>query len=1324
MTTRLRRIFGWMWRWAWRWTRRLAYLSLTLVLLFAVLAWLGVIDRWARSAIVTRVERMTGGQVELESFHFSWWSLRAEMQGFVVRGREPQGTPPLFRAERLMVDLRVDSLWGRRVSLDEVLLESPQVHIRFDDSGQSNVPQPPTQPAAPGKPLRERIFDLVIRKVRIENGEILYNNTRTPLVAEGGEFRFAFDHHAEADGRRYYTGDFAWRELAIAARRYLPFTADVAARFTLSRENFTLDQFRFTTPGIELTASAALASFTEPAWDFRYDGRLALDSLRTILRKPRSPTGNVRFHGQGAWRQGHLEVRGGYEASGVAMEYDWFTASGLWSQSSYRGTQQRLEFPDFEARALGGRITGRVDLEFAGQKFRAATRIQGMNLAALLEAADHPGVPSNALHWDGSVDADSLTTWAEDFKHVDSRGRMLWSPPLEPREGLQPATARLDFHYSQDGRFIQLRDSEISTPITLVRVNGTLGARDSALDLRFRTSDLQPWNDFIYRLRGPAAERVPIAGSAEFAGRMTGRLDHPTFAGRVRGSGAAYGNLLWDEVEGDITYSPDELRLLRASARRGHSTAQLELRLALQRWSFTEESEWSASAELVRAPLDGLQSLFGTSYPVSGLVTGQFRGGGTRAAPQLTGLVDIASVEAWGTPLDRARGQIALDSNALRINNAELRRGNGRVAGDLRYGFAQRQIEFELAGAVIPLAEIQQLQASRLPLAGALSFQVRGSGPLEAPSAEGTLRVVDLQVGHEVIGSFDARLRSESRRLRAELSSAMAEGALRGHLEVTLANDYPFTGNLAVEQLDLDPLVLLVLKLRHEELTGHSRMSGQFAMSGFLARPETIALEADVTQFGFNYQFLQLENAGPLRFTYSAEEIRVAQAHIRGPDTDFTLTGFARFTGDRRLNLDVAGHVNLQLLGGIFPGLDARGRAVVNMAIEGTPAKPVLQGRMRVENGSAIYREFPTGLSRVNGTLVFNETRLLLEDVTAEAGGGRLRLGGSLIYGDGPLRYDLSIAAAQTRIRYPVGMSWLLAGNLRLVGTATSGLLSGGVQIERLLLSEGFDFGSLVGSGAAIGSGPATASPYLRNLQFDITASSVPGARIEWNQARFESEAQLRVRGTWEHPILFGNIRLLTGEMEFRGNRYQLTRGEILFRDPIRLDPTLSIEATTIVQQYQVTLTLTGRASKLNLAFRSDPPLPPADVVALLALGRTGSEELRTTGTGEGGAAQALLYDALSSQVGGRIERLFGFSRFKVEPSTVGVGSEQNATARITIQEAITRDLIVTYITNVSENQRQVIQVEYLVDRNLSVVALLDHNGTFGIDFKITKRFK
>ncbi|MGH9791532.1 MAG: translocation/assembly module TamB domain-containing protein, partial [Candidatus Acidiferrales bacterium] len=127
----------------------------------------------------------------------------------------------------------------------------------------------------------------------------------------------------------------------------------------------------------------------------------------------------------------------------------------------------------------------------------------------------------------------------------------------------------------------------------------------------------------------------------------------------------------------------------------------------------------------------------------------------------------------------------------------------------------------------------------------------------------------------------------------------------------------------------------------------------------------------------------------------------------------------------------------------------------------------------------------------------------------------------------------------------------------------------------------------------------------------------------------------------------------------------------------------------------------------------------------LLALGRTETTELRTAGTATGGpGAQNLLYDAVASQIGGRIEQLFGFSKFRVEPTTVGAGAAQNTTARVTIQEQITRDFIVTYTTNVSENQRQVIQVEYLYSRDISIVALLDENGTFGVDFKIRTRFK
>jgi translocation and assembly module TamB len=311
-----------------------------------------------------------------------------------------------------------------------------------------------------------------------------------------------------------------------------------------------------------------------------------------------------------------------------------------------------------------------------------------------------------------------------------------------------------------------------------------------------------------------------------------------------------------------------------------------------------------------------------------------------------------------------------------------------------------------------------------------------------------------------------------------------------------------------------------------------------------------------------------------------------------------------------------------------------------------------------------------------------------------------------------------------------VGMSWLLGGSLRLTGTPAAGLLTGKVTIERVTLTQGLEVaGLLVAAKEGIAS-PTTSSPYLRNLQFDVEALSAPDARMEWPGAQLQADANLRVRGTWEHPILLGHIHILSGDLYFAGNRYRVSRGDLNFSNPFRLDPVLNVEATTTIQQYEITLNFNGPASKLTLAYRSDPPLPANDIVTLLALGQTSSEATtRSGGTAQSGTAgaSAILSEAISSQLGGRLERLFGITRFRVDPGLTGVGSTgsgQNAAARVTVEQQIARNLTITYVSNVGSTQQQVIQVEYNVDRNVSVVGLRDQNGTFGIDIKIKKRFQ
>jgi len=673
----------------------------------------------------------------------------------------------------------------------------------------------------------------------------------------------------------------------------------------------------------------------------------------------------------------------------------------------------------------------------------------------------------------------------------------------------------------------------------------------------------------------------------------------------------------------------------------------------------------------------------------------------------------------------------------VRISDAELRffppgkesgRGAGIITGSAGYRYQDQAISAELVGAALPLENFEKLQSTRFPVGGQVSFRLRANGPLRAPQGEGSLRVVDLRVGQVVVGSFDGKLTSDGRMAHLELGSAMTTGEISGGYTLGLADPYPLSGKVSIRNIDLDPFLLTAFHLK--EFSGHANADGDISINGSLKQPENTIVDANLSRLAMNYANVKLENTSPVHFRSTKNSLEIDPVTLRGADTNLQIAGSVQFAGRRAVGLRLNGALDLRLLSGFVPDLDARGPAQINASFEGTLDRPRITGRVHIENAFARAKDFPTGLSGITGDVVFDATRLYLENMSAESGGGTLHLSGSVNYSETPLRYDINVRTDRVRIRYPEGMSWLVGGSLRLTGTPTAGLLSGRVIIERVTLTQGIEVASLLVSAKEGITSPTTSSPYLRNLQFDIEALSAPDARMEWPGAQLQADANLRVRGTWEHPILLGHIHILSGDLYFAGNRYRVTRGDLNFSNPFRLDPILNVEASTTIQQYEITLNFNGPASKLTLAYRSDPPLPANDIVTLLALGQTSSEATaRSGGTSQSGTAgaSAILSEAISSQLGGRLERLFGITRFRVDPGLAGVGStgsQQSAASRITVEQQITRNLTITYVSNVSSTQQQVIQVEYNVDRNVSIVGLRDQNGTFGIDIKIKKRFQ
>src|ERR1700682_946574 len=182
--------------------------TLLAVALGVIALWSGLANPLLRRALVNKLESLTGARVETRTVSIGWFSLNATVRGLVVHGTEPTDTEPLLSVEETHVGLRIDSFWGRKVSLDELILKEPRVHVRVEKNGQNNLPTL-TRDATDNRPLQELLVNLRVRHVQIENGWILYNNVKSALALEGGDLRLNLMLGGVV-GNELYLGTFNW----------------------------------------------------------------------------------------------------------------------------------------------------------------------------------------------------------------------------------------------------------------------------------------------------------------------------------------------------------------------------------------------------------------------------------------------------------------------------------------------------------------------------------------------------------------------------------------------------------------------------------------------------------------------------------------------------------------------------------------------------------------------------------------------------------------------------------------------------------------------------------------------------------------------------------------------------------------------------------------------------------------------------------------------------------------------------------------------------------------------------------------------------------
>ena len=751
-----------------------------------------------------------------------------------------------------------------------------------------------------------------------------------------------------------------------------------------------------------------------------------------------------------------------------------------------------------------------------------------------------------------------------------------------------------------------------------------------------------------------------------------------------------------------------------------HASGEMQShRISRRRQDFDEQSPFTTTVAVQNAALTDLLKMAGQDVPITGTVNLQAHAGGTPA--NLSGEANLAVLGGAidGHPYQSLNATVGLAGQDVNLAHLTFLAYGGTVVGNGTYNLQSNKFLANLDGSNFELAHLPQPKDSRLSAAGALKFDAHASGTYDDPSVLAGVHLHNLMLGGQAAGALEMVITTHGSDavFTAQSSLASAQFQLKG--QTKLQGDFATQATLVLTDLNIAPFFRAY---QVQSVSAHSAIGGNIRVAGPLRHPEQFTGDAEITQFQLTLQGMNLQSSGPILANLHAGELRLTQAHVTGPETDVALTGSAQLMGNQALSMTGIGAINMKLAQTFDSDITSSGHVDFNVNAAGTVKQPSFSGALHVKNVALALNDLPNGISKLNGDLVFDQNRLEVQDLVGTTGGGQLKLGGFLTYQNG-IYGDFTASGKDIRVRYS-GISATADTTLHLQGSQTNMLLTGSVQITRFIIGPNVDFASFAPNPAAnVPPDPNAPSSHVR---LDVHLFSAPQLDFQNSYAQLAGSVDLRIRGTVAQPAILGRINVTDGTANFAGTTYRLQHGEIFFTNPVKIEPIIDIDATTRVEEYDVTIGLHGNASHLTPTFRSEPPLPQADVISLLALGRTQEEQQlysqQEQSVGADSTTNALLGGALNAAVGSRVQKLFGGGSVKIDPTYVGtIGS---SSARITVQQNLSRNVQVTYATNVNATAQQLIQAQVNVTQSVSVLAVRDEAGVFSLVLKVHKRYR
>jgi translocation and assembly module TamB len=1020
-------------------------------------------------------------------------------------------------------------------------------------------------------------------------------------------------------------------------------------------------------------------------------------------------------------------------------------------------TSSEIQLNNFEADIFKGKANGNASIAISkGGTSRIKGAFSDLEVSGPLTAVAGAAVPL-AGKANGTID---LAFPGTDFKQASGTLSTTFTADVsEAGSGRVPLTGIVALRANR-GLFV-IDQVDLQTTETKLKATGQFSfSGDSDLQVDLNSSDSEELQAVLISsgLLPDVEEQmrsygIALGGQLAFNGTLKGKLSSPDIDGKVSlGSLLVNGNDL-GSVSAALKMNADELRIVdgRLTEKDGGG---MQFTLNAPR---TGENNITLEATLDRVNAGNLIA----ALPISKSTTAQLGDTQADASGQIkisgipnamTGTADLrfGPGRLAGEPLESLVARASFSGSTVTIETVDAKLAAGHIVANGTYDTTSKAFDLQGRAEGIQVSRLFALSNPGAPPAvtGTADFNARVVGNLSQGDFSGYQITFD-GVGKDVVvngreaGTLALVGRTENKQLNITLTTALLGSPQVIAAQINLG-DEKLAANIetTLNKADLSTILQMALPDAERKLAGTA--TGTVKMSGNLLDEDGyfyaggLQGTANLTELSFRADDVQLNATSPLIVRFSPNEVTFEQTKFTGPGTNIVLGGTLAIASGGRQTMTADGQLNLRVLNGLSPDAFTSGTAEVAVRVTGTYEAPRLNGTASVAGGSVsllIGNERWT-ITNLQALVRFSSNQAQIDTLSGILGGGRISAtGGALINGLTLSRFLFNIHGVDVSAPFPEGFHTTANIDLEIKGTAREQLVSGVVNIRRAEYTTDIELADLINF--------RSAESIEEGSEIELTSGTLySGLRIEGrnalvvrnNLADLVGSLSLEVNGPIKDSVVSGRITATSGTLNFRNDRYEITRALMDLPPQPNADPIINIQAESQIRGYRVTVGLSGPLSQPQAVVSSEPALPQADVVSLITTGQlstgdTSASVLSQTGLG---TATSLLTDALINAPAQRAtSRLFGLSRFEINPVISGRSGSTPA-ARLTLGKRINKDLQITYSTNVASDPNQILALEYRVSDRLFFIAqyeqastrkLTARNNSFNFEIRFRRRF-